>query len=47
VVQDLVTRHGGRCSVTTGDREGAKFVVELPLSKGQEGNRKEQLEESP
>ncbi|PYU79094.1 MAG: hypothetical protein DMG51_17865, partial [Acidobacteria bacterium] len=47
VVQDLVTRHGGRCSVTTGDREGAKFVVELPLSKGQEGARKEQLEESP
>jgi signal transduction histidine kinase len=47
LVQDLVTRHGGRCSVTTGDREGAKFVVELPLSKGQEGARKEQLEESP
>ena len=32
VVQDLVTRHGGRCSVTTGDRGGARFVVELPLS---------------
>ena len=47
VVQDLVTRHGGRCSVTTGHRAGAKFVVELPLSKGQEGARKEQLEESP
>jgi signal transduction histidine kinase len=47
VVQDLVTRHGGRCSVTTGDRGGANFVVELPLSKGQEGARKEQLEESP
>jgi two-component system OmpR family sensor kinase len=47
LVRDLVTRHGGQCSVTSGDREGAKFVVELPLSKGQEGARKEQLEESP
>ncbi|MBA0089242.1 MAG: HAMP domain-containing histidine kinase, partial [Acidobacteria bacterium Pan2503] len=37
VVQDLVTRHGGRCWVTTGDRGGAKFVVELPLSRGEEG----------
>ncbi len=32
VVQDLVSRHGGRCSVTTGDRGGARFIVELPLS---------------
>jgi signal transduction histidine kinase len=47
VVHDLVTRHGGQCSVTTGDRGGAKFVVELPLSKGEEGARKEQPEESP
>jgi signal transduction histidine kinase len=46
VVQDLVTRHGGRCSVTTGDRGGAKFVVQLPLFKGEEGARKEQPEES-
>jgi signal transduction histidine kinase len=37
VVQDLVTRHGGRCSVTTGDRGGAKFTVELPLGRGGEG----------
>ncbi len=47
VVHDLVTRHGGQCSVTTGDRGGAKFVVELPFSKGEEGARKEQPEESP
>ena len=47
VVHDLVTRHGGQCSVTTGDRGGAKFVVELPFSEGEEGARKEQLEESP
>jgi signal transduction histidine kinase len=32
VVQDLVTRHHGRCSVTTGECGGAKFIVELPLS---------------
>ncbi|HEY6307780.1 MAG TPA: HAMP domain-containing sensor histidine kinase [Candidatus Angelobacter sp.] len=31
VVKDLVTRHGGRYSVMTGDRGGARFVVELPL----------------
>jgi hypothetical protein len=42
-----VTRQGGWCSVTTGDRGGAKFVVELPLSEGEEGARKEQPEESP
>jgi signal transduction histidine kinase len=47
VVHDLVTRHGGKCSVTTGDRGGAKFVVELPFSKGEEGAHKEQPEESP
>jgi signal transduction histidine kinase len=47
VVHDLVTRHGGQCSVTTGDRGGAKFVVELPFSKGEEEARKEQPEESP
>jgi signal transduction histidine kinase len=47
VVQDLVTRHGGRCWVTTGDRGGAKFVVELPHSRGEEGTQKKQPEESP
>jgi two-component system phosphate regulon sensor histidine kinase PhoR len=47
VVRDLVIRHGGRCSVTTGDRGGAKFVVELPLFQAVEGARKEQPEESP
>jgi signal transduction histidine kinase len=47
VVYDLVIRHGGQCSVTTGDRGGAKFVVELPFFKGEEGARKEQPEESP
>jgi len=46
VVHDLVARHGGRCSVTAGDRGGAKFVVELPSSKGEE-THKEQPEESP
>jgi signal transduction histidine kinase len=34
VVQDLVSRHGGRCSVITGERGGAKFIVELPLFDG-------------
>jgi signal transduction histidine kinase len=38
--------HGGQCSVTTGDRGGAKFVVQVPFSKGEEGARKEQPEES-
>ena len=47
VVYDLVTRHGGQCSVTTGDRGGAKFVVELPLFKKEEGTRKEQPGGSP
>jgi signal transduction histidine kinase/type II secretory pathway pseudopilin PulG len=47
VVQDLVTRHGGCCSVTTGDRGGAKFVVELPHSRGEEGAQKKQPGESP
>jgi len=46
VVHDLVARHGGQCSVTTGDRGGAKFVVELPFSKGEDGARQEQPEES-
>jgi signal transduction histidine kinase len=32
VMKDLVTRHGGKCCVVTGDRGGAKFVVELPLA---------------
>jgi len=32
VLKDLVARHSGKCSVITGDRGGAKFVVELPLS---------------
>ena len=35
VVKDLVIRHGGRCSVITGDRGGAKFIVELPLAAGE------------
>jgi signal transduction histidine kinase len=47
VVQDLVTRHGGRCSVTTGERGGAKFTVELPLSRAEEGVHKAQTEQSP
>lgn len=46
VVQDLVTRHGGRCSVATGDRGGAKFVVELPLSTAEEDAPKKQPEDS-
>jgi signal transduction histidine kinase len=32
VVRDLVTRHGGTCSVTSGERGGARFIVELPLT---------------
>ena len=32
VVRDLVTKHGGTCSVTNGEMGGAKFIVELPLS---------------
>jgi signal transduction histidine kinase len=35
VLKDLVIRHGGECCVVTGDRGGAKFVVELPLSPAQ------------
>ena len=46
VVQDLVTRHGGRCWVTTGEHGGAKFVVELPHSRGEEGTQKKQPEGS-
>ena len=32
VVRDLVTRHGGTYSVASGERGGARFIVELPLS---------------
>jgi signal transduction histidine kinase len=32
VVRDLVVRHGGSCTVTSGKCGGAKFIVELPLS---------------
>jgi signal transduction histidine kinase len=32
VVRDLVTRHGGTCSVTSGEGGGARFIVELPLT---------------
>jgi signal transduction histidine kinase len=47
VVHDLVTRHGGQCSVTTGERGGAKFIIEVPYSEGEEGGHKERPEESP
>lgn len=47
VVQDLVTQHGGRCWVTIGERSGAKFIVELPLSTAKESALKEQPEHSP
>jgi signal transduction histidine kinase len=46
VVQDLVTRHCGRCSVTTGGRGGARFVVELPLATAEESTREQQLEDA-
>jgi len=45
VVQDLVTRHGGRCWVTTGDRGGAKFIVEVPLCAGENRAREGPAEE--
>jgi signal transduction histidine kinase len=45
VVKDLVGRHGGRCWVTTGDRGGAKFIVELPLA-ADEAAREQQTEPS-
>ncbi|MGB7848491.1 MAG: HAMP domain-containing sensor histidine kinase [Candidatus Acidiferrum sp.] len=32
IVRDLVVRHGGSCTVTSGACGGAKFIVELPLS---------------
>ncbi|HEY6248935.1 MAG TPA: HAMP domain-containing sensor histidine kinase [Candidatus Angelobacter sp.] len=32
VVKDIAEHHGGRCWVTSGERGGAKFVVELPLA---------------
>jgi signal transduction histidine kinase len=45
VVKELVERHGGRCWVTAGDRGGAKFVVELPLSTSGEDAFKSQAED--
>ena len=45
VVKDLVGRQGGRCWVTVGDRGGAKFVVELPLSVSEQGLVKKQPED--
>jgi len=45
VVKDLVGRHGGTCWITTGDRGGAKFIVELPLA-ADEATRAEQKESS-
>jgi signal transduction histidine kinase len=44
VVRDLVIRHGGVCSVIAGERGGARFVVELPLSKAEEFAVQKQLE---
>jgi signal transduction histidine kinase len=45
VVRDLVIRHGGRYSVVTGDRGGARFVVELPLVAAASAALKEPVEE--
>lgn len=42
VVKDLVERHGGRCWVTSGDRGGARFIVELPLSRVEESDSRTQ-----
>jgi signal transduction histidine kinase len=47
VLKDLVTRHGGKCCVITGDRAGAKFVVELPLIAPAHSNLREKMELSP
>jgi signal transduction histidine kinase len=47
VLKDLVTRHGGKCCVDTGDRGGAKFVVELPLAAPAHDRLREQAELSP
>jgi signal transduction histidine kinase len=47
VLKDLVTRHGGRCGVVTGDRGGAKFVVELPLIVPAHSDLREKMELSP
>lgn len=47
VVRDLVTRHSGRCWVTTGERGGARFIVELPLCAGEEGAHNKPPEGSP
>jgi signal transduction histidine kinase len=44
VVKDLVIHHDGRCSVMTGERGGARFVVELPLSKAEEFGLQKQPE---
>jgi signal transduction histidine kinase len=46
VVKDLVTRHGGRYSVMSGDRGGARFVVELPLVAADSAALQEPAEES-
>jgi signal transduction histidine kinase len=45
VVRDLANRHGGRCWVTTGDRGGARFVVELPLSRSEQDVANRQRED--
>jgi signal transduction histidine kinase len=47
VVHDLVSRHDGRCWVMTGERGGAKFVVELPLAGEAACAQREQPEASP
>ena len=47
VVKDLVDRHGGRCWVTAGERGGAKFIMELPLSTTQESGLKKPAEDLP
>lgn len=45
VVKDLVDRHGGRCWVTAGERGGAKFIVELPLSTTEESGLEKPAED--
>jgi signal transduction histidine kinase len=46
VVKDLVSRHGGHCSVITGERGGARFVVEVPLRSAAELAVPKQTEEA-
>jgi signal transduction histidine kinase len=46
VLKDLVARHGGKCSVVTGDRSGAKFIVELPLAIPAHAGPQEQREQA-